>query len=67
LEQVKGVEPSCSAWEADVLPMNYTCIWKCGNIIALISRKCKSGFCRTQKNPPPHRTRRVKKQKIMRG
>ena len=26
LEQVKGIEPSYSAWEADVLPLNYTCI-----------------------------------------
>lgn len=26
MEQVKGIEPSCSAWEADVLPLNYTCI-----------------------------------------
>ena len=25
LEQVKGIEPSYSAWEADVLPLNYTC------------------------------------------
>lgn len=25
LEQVKGVEPSYLAWEASVLPMNYTC------------------------------------------
>ena len=25
MEQVKGIEPSCSAWEADVLPLNYTC------------------------------------------
>ena len=25
LEQVKGVEPSYRAWEARVLPMNYTC------------------------------------------
>ena len=24
MERIKGVEPSCSAWEADVLPMNYT-------------------------------------------
>lgn len=23
VERIKGVEPSCSAWEADVLPMNY--------------------------------------------
>ena len=26
VEQVKGIEPSCSAWEADILPLNYTCI-----------------------------------------
>ena len=25
LKQVKGIEPSTSAWEADVLPLNYTC------------------------------------------
>ena len=24
LERVKGIEPSYPAWEADVLPMNYT-------------------------------------------
>ena len=23
-ERVKGIEPSFSAWEADVLPLNYT-------------------------------------------
>jgi hypothetical protein len=26
LEQVKGIEPSWSAWEAEVLPLNYTCM-----------------------------------------
>ena len=25
LEQVTGIEPACSAWEADILPLNYTC------------------------------------------
>ncbi len=25
LEQVKGIEPSQSAWKAEVLPLNYTC------------------------------------------
>ena len=25
LEQVKGIEPSSQAWEARILPMNYTC------------------------------------------
>lgn len=24
VERVKGIEPSYSAWEADILPMNYT-------------------------------------------
>jgi hypothetical protein len=24
MERVKGIEPSLSAWEADVLPLNYT-------------------------------------------
>ena len=24
MERMKGVEPSCPAWEAGVLPMNYT-------------------------------------------
>ncbi len=29
LERMKGVEPSCPAWEAGVLPMNYTRILIC--------------------------------------
>ncbi len=24
LERVKGIEPSCGAWKAPVLPLNYT-------------------------------------------
>jgi hypothetical protein len=24
---VKGIEPSCVAWEATVLPLNYTRVW----------------------------------------
>ncbi len=27
MEQVKGIEPSQSAWKAEVLPLNYTCIY----------------------------------------
>ena len=23
MERIMGVEPTCSAWEADILPMNY--------------------------------------------
>ena len=26
MEQVRGIEPPCSAWEADILPLNYTCM-----------------------------------------
>lgn len=33
MEQVKGIEPSTSAWEADVLPLNYTCVLFCCFII----------------------------------
>ena len=25
MEQVMGIEPTNSAWEADVMPLNYTC------------------------------------------
>ena len=30
LERVKGIEPSQSAWKADVLPLNYTCVPRTG-------------------------------------
>ena len=26
VEQATGIEPACSAWEADILPLNYACI-----------------------------------------
>ena len=25
MEQMTGIEPACSAWEADILPLNYIC------------------------------------------
>jgi hypothetical protein len=33
MERVKGIEPSYSAWEADVLPLNYTRVmeYACGH------------------------------------
>jgi hypothetical protein len=31
LERVKGIEPSCAAWEAAVLPLNYTRVAEEGN------------------------------------
>ena len=34
MERAKGIEPSYSAWEADVLPLNYARInLECSNII----------------------------------
>ena len=30
VERVKGIEPSCRAWEARVLPLNYTRFRKVG-------------------------------------
>ena len=27
MEQAAGIEPAHSAWEADVLPLNYACGW----------------------------------------
>ena len=26
MEQVTGIEPATSAWKAEILPLNYTCI-----------------------------------------
>ena len=43
LERVRGIEPPYSAWEADVLPLNYT------RINCIITPNCtlgKSGHCR---------------------
>jgi hypothetical protein len=35
MERVKGIEPSPQAWEAGVLPLNYTrMLWKARSIIA---------------------------------
>ena len=27
MEQTTGIEPAYSAWEADILPMNYVCVY----------------------------------------
>ena len=49
MEQVKGIEPSYSAWEADVLPLNYTCTLADSDIIAWAGWKCKGFFVVIQK------------------
>ena len=36
-----GVEPTYAAWEAAVLPMNYSCIWKSIAIIPDLFSFCK--------------------------
>jgi hypothetical protein len=28
MERVRGIEPPCAAWEAAVLPLNYTRVWE---------------------------------------
>ncbi len=53
MERVKGIEPSSSAWKAEVLPLNYTRMC-CDmyNIIAVIFTRINiffknpNGFCR---------------------
>ena len=37
LEQVTGIEPAYSAWEADVLPLNYTCAFPMGRAPAAVT------------------------------
>ena len=45
VEQVKGIEPSCSAWEADILPLNYTCtLPKNAYTIPHLAPICKGEF-----------------------
>ena len=40
-EQTTGIEPASSAWEADVLPMNYACVFY-GNTVYYKSYFSKS-------------------------
>src|SRR5213075_2072341 len=55
LERVKGIEPSYEAWEAAVLPLNYT------RSAASLAGRCRSatGPCRSIRQPrrPEHRSR----------
>ena len=43
MERVKGIEPSRSAWKADVLPLNYTRI-KVYSVLYTIIRKNQALF-----------------------
>ena len=43
VERVKGIEPSYSAWEADVLPLNYTRMDRTTMILAHSAEKIKRG------------------------
>lgn len=49
LERVAGIEPVTKAWEAFILPLNYTRVSI--NRIACFSPFVKSGFSGLQQNP----------------
>ena len=36
VEQAMGIEPTTSAWEADVLPLNYACIFDFGYLFSIV-------------------------------
>jgi hypothetical protein len=40
LERVTGIEPALSAWEADVLPLNYTRAYEHGLVMLSAGRAC---------------------------
>ena len=41
VERVTGIEPALSAWEADVLPLNYTrAVWHLPRVITAILGLC---------------------------
>ena len=35
LEQATGIEPALSAWEAEVLPLNYACVFRVTGVTLL--------------------------------
>jgi hypothetical protein len=39
-ERVTGIEPALSAWEADVLPLNYTRAYEHGLVTLTAGRAC---------------------------
>ncbi len=48
-ERARGIEPPFSAWEADVLPLNYARATDCGSVAGRISRPHQRSRC--QANP----------------
>ena len=41
VERVTGIEPALSAWEADVLPLNYTrAVWHLPRVITAVAGLC---------------------------
>jgi hypothetical protein len=40
LERVTGIEPALSAWEADVLPLNYTRVYEQSLVTLRAERAC---------------------------
>ena len=58
VEQVKGIEPSCSAWEADILPLNYTCVGNSACLSYHSSRGIARGILPPEKIFRPERKKR---------
>ncbi len=42
LEQMTGIEPAYSAWEADTLPLSYICVCDCVIIIIQMLENVKA-------------------------
>ena len=63
-KRVMGIEPTCSAWKADILPLNYTRTCTLFNfqgtndILLYPHWPCQRLFCFSQKNPPFSKSRR---------
>ena len=53
LERVKGIEPSSKAWEAFVLPLNYTRVCKLLILMRIYVKYLKKTGEIPHQNPPP--------------
>jgi hypothetical protein len=46
MERVTGIEPALSAWEADVLPLNYTRVYQ-HRLVAAVAGRVFAVFAQT--------------------
>ena len=47
MERVRGIEPPLSAWEADVLPLNYTRVTVWARHLSRAARRSTKGIATT--------------------